>query len=240
MGEIIYNGKSSKEIGLEVETYPEYQSPQRRYDKVEVPGRNGDLIIDSGGWENAVRSYSVSIGSYERSYYEMMTKVSEWLHSSTSYVRLEDSYEPEYYRLAVFLSEFNISNLYNQGGKADISFDCKPQRFLKIGDDVIEFTSSQTPIKLQNPTAFQSLPIIHVYGSGSGTLVVGDYTVNISDIGTEIVIDSEIQDAYLGLANKNPVVTLPNGFPKLNVGSTSIGISGGITKVGVIPKWYTI
>lgn len=240
MGEIIYNGKSSKEIGLEVETYPEYQSPQRRYDKVEVPGRNGDLIIDSGGWENAVRSYSVSIGSYERSYYEMMTKVSEWLHSSTSYVRLEDSYEPEYYRLAVFLSEFNISNLYNHGGKADISFDCKPQRFLKIGDDVIEFTSSQTPIKLQNPTGFLSLPIIHVYGSGSGTLVVGDYTVNISNIGTEIVIDSEIQDAYLGLANKNPVVTLPNGFPKLNVGSTSIGISGGITKVGVIPKWYTI
>lgn len=237
MGEIIYNGRSSKEIGLEVETFPEYQTPKRSYELIHIPGRNGDLLIDNGCWENSVRSYSVSIGSYDRSYYEMMNKVSEWLHSTISYARLEDSYEPEYYRLAVYLGEFSITNIFDQGGKATIEFNCKPQRFLKIGDRSIDITSRTS---INNPTDFESLPIIHVYGTGSGTLVVGDCSVSISEIGSQIIIDSEIQDAYLNTVNKNSMVKLPNGFPKLGVGETSIGFSGGITKVEVIPKWYTL
>lgn len=237
MGELIYNGRSSKTIGLEVETYPSYQVPTRSYEKIHVPGRNGDLLIDNGSWENAVRSYEVSIGSYDRDYYEMINSVMEWLHSATSYARLEDSYEPECYRMAVYLQELEFSNLYNQGGKATLEFDCKPQRFLKSGENPIIFTSQTV---LQNPTSFPALPIITVYGSGSGTLVVGTYTVTISNIGTQIVLDSEVQDAYYGTTNKNSVITIPNGFPRLEPGSTTIGFSGGITKVEVIPRWFTL
>lgn len=237
MGEIIYNGLSSKDIGLEVETFPEYETPKRSYEKVHIPGRNGDLLIDNGCWENTIRKYSVSIGSYERSYDEMANNVSDWLHSTISYARLEDSYEPDYYRLAVYLGEFIMTNILNQGGKSEIEFDCKPQRFLKIGDLPIA-VKSQTVIN--NPTRFESLPIIKVYGTGSGTLVLGVYTVAITEIGGQIVIDSEIQDAYLGTLNKNRMIKTPNGFPKLGIGETPIGFSGGINKVEVIPKWYTL
>lgn len=237
MGVIIYNGRSSKDIGLEVETFPEYRSPKRTYEKIHIPGRNGDLVIDGGCWENVVRPYSVSIGSYDRSYHEMMNKVSEWLHSSITYARLEDSYEPEYYRLATYLEEFSISNILNHGGKATIEFDCKPQRFLKNGDNPIEITKTTS---LQNPTGFSSIPIIKVYGNGAGVLTVGEYTVTISEIGSQIIIDSEIQDAYYGGINKNPMITLSNGFPELGVGSNNIGFSGGITKLEVIPKWFTL
>lgn len=238
MGEIIYNGRSSREIGLEVETYPSYQAPRRIYEKVHIPGRNGDLIIDDGSWENAIRSYPVNIGSKTRYYYEMMAKISDWLHTTTTYVRLEDSYEPEYYRLAVYLNEVAITNLFNQGGQGTLEFDCKPQRFLKIGDERIVIT--QSPKLLLNPTMFISLPIIHVYGSGAGRLMVGDKVVSISEIGTEIVLNSEIQDAYLGATNKNAMITIPNGFPELGVGTTAISFSGGISKVEVIPKWFTL
>lgn len=237
MGEIIYNGRSSKDIGLEVETFPEYTSPKRTYEKVHIPGRNGDLVIDSGCWENTTRSYEVSVGSLERDYYRMTKDISEWLRSSYTYARLEDSYEPEYYRLGVFLEEFSLSNLFNQGGKGTISFDCKPQRFLKIGDEIVKITK-QT--KIQNPTGFSSLPIIHVYGTGSGALVVGTYHVDITDIGSHLILDSELQDAYLDTVNKNSVIKIPDGFPKLDVGSTTIGFSGGIDRVEVIPKWFTL
>lgn len=241
MGEIIYNGKSSREFGLEVETFPEYQSPKRSYEKVHVPGRNGDLIIDTGCWENAVRTYEVSIGSFTRDYFEMANKTLEWLRSATTYARLEDSYEPDYYRLGVFLEEFLLSNLFNQGGQASISFDCKPQRYLKLGDDPITIDQTSKSLTLINPTAFEALPILHVYGTGNGVVNVGgDYSITITDIGTQITIDSEIQDAYYGTVNKNKNIIIPNGFPKLAVGSTSIGYSGGITKVEVIPKWFTL
>lgn len=237
MGEIIFNGKSSKDIGLQVETFPQYQTPKRSYEKVHVPGRNGDLIIDGGSWENVVREYEVSVGSFEKKYYEMVNKVSEWLYSSRTYVRLEDSYEPDYYRLAVYLEEMEMSNLFNQGGKATLSFDCKPQRFLKTGDIFQSITDSTV---FSNPTPFESLPIIKVYGSGAGVLTVGEYEIKITDIGDQIVIDSEIQDAYLNKTNKNKVISLTNGFPKLKPGNTTISFSGNITKVEVAPKWFTL
>ena len=238
MGEIIYNGRSSRSIGLEVETFPAYEMPKRSYEKVHVPGRNGDLIFDNGSWENAKRTYIVAIGSYEIPYYEFANKLSEWLHSTSTYARLEDSYEPDYYRLAAFLEESSLTNIYNHGGEMSLEFDCKPQRFLKIGDDPVVVTKSGT--KLQNPTQFESLPIIHVFGSGSGTITVGTTSITISSIGTEIVLDSEIQDAYLGTANRNSAITAKNGFPSLDVGTTTITFNGGISRVEVIPKWFTL
>lgn len=238
MGEVIYNGRSSKDVGVEIEAYPDYQTPKRSYETVHVPGRNGDLLFDSGSWENGVRSYIVSAGSYERKYYEMAGALSEWLNSATSYARLEDSYEPEHYRLAIYLNDVTFTNIFNQGGRATIEFNCKPQRFLKSGDVPIVLTTSRSTI--QNPTAFASLPIIHVYGSGAGSLAVGQCQLSISDIGDGVTIDSELQDAYQGLTNKNHVLTLQNGFPEMPPGLIGIGFSGGITRLEVIPRWFTL
>ena len=237
MGYIIYNGKSSKEVGLEVETFPAYTSPKRSYEKVTVPGRSGDLIIDNGSWENVVRTYSVSVGSRHRDYTEMVNKISEWLHSSFNYCRLEDSYEPEYYRLAAFLDEIEFSNIYNQGAQAELSFDCKPQRFLKVGDDPIVITSKTL---IYNPTSFESSPIITVYGKGAGSVTVGQTTVMISDIKTTLILDCEIDDAYYNTENRNSTISVEHGFPKISPGGVEIGFSGGVTKVEVIPKWFTI
>lgn len=237
MGFIIFNGRSSREVDLEVETFPAYASPKRSYNKISVPGRNGEIIVDNGSWENTVRTYSVSVGSRWKDYTGMVNRVSEWLHSTFGYARLEDSYEPEYYRLAAFLDDVEFSNIYNQGAQTELSFDCKPQRFLKIGDEPIIVTAQKTVI---NPTSFESSPILTVSGTGSGTVVVGEYTVTISDIKTTVIIDCETQDAYFQNENRNNTVTLERGFPKIPSGSTTIGFSGGVTKVEVIPKWFTI
>lgn len=238
MGEVIFNGQSSRSFCLEVETFPEYKAPKRTYSKIHVPGRNGDLIVDGGCWENVPRTYLFAIGSYDIPYYMFINKLSNWLHSSTTYARLEDSYEPDYYRMAVFLEESTMTNIYNHGSEISVDFDCKPERFLKIGDEPITITTTPTTIK--NPTGYRALPIITVYGSGTGTLVVGNCTVTFTSINSKTTLDSTIQDAYNGLNNMNPYIKVPNGFPTLDPGLISIGYSGGITKVEVIPKWFTL
>lgn len=237
MGEVVYNGVSSKSFGLEIETFPAYDVPQRSGERVHVPGRNGDLILDGGSWENGVRSYVAAIGSYERDYYEMANKVSEWLSSSTTYARLEDSYEPEVYRMAIYSNAFTVTNIYNHGGEIELEFECKPQRFLKIGERILTITE---PTEIQNPTNFSSLPLFQVYGTGEGELVVGDCRVTISDIGDALTIDSDLQDAYSGMLNKNSVIKVPTGFPTIPKGKTIISFSGGITKVEVTPRWFTL
>lgn len=240
MGEVIYNGQSSRSFGLEVETFPEYTTPKRTYSKIHVPGRNGDLIVDEGCWENVKRTYLFAIGSYDIPYHVFINKLSNWLHSSTTYARLEDSYEPDYYRMAVFLEEATMTNIYNHGSEISIDFDCKPERFLKIGDEPIVIT--KTPTTIKNPTAYPALPIITVTGGSSnpGTLVVGDCTITFRDVLAPTTLDCSIQDAYYKLTNRNYNIQVPDGFPTLDPGTIKIGFSGGITKVEVIPRWYTL
>lgn len=237
MGVVIYNGISSKSLGIEVEHPPDYEMPERDYDTYHVPGRNGDLIMDHGSYRNVERAYEIAIGDQNVLFPELANKIAIWLHSGTGYHRLEDSYEDKYYRLASYHESANITNILFHAGRATIHFDCKPQRYLKAGERKRTFTSAG---KLNNPTRFQSLPIITVKGSGAGVLTVGSYTVSLTDVLTETTINSEAQDVYKGSENRNPYTTLSAGFPKLEPGNNNISFSGGITSVEVIPKWWTL
>lgn len=237
MGIIIYNGRSSRDYHIQVEHPPGYELPEKDYESVHIPGRNGDFIIDRGSYKNVDRTYTISIGDVDRNFPSMAHDIAVWLSSARTYTRLEDSYEPNYYRLAIYTQEADIENILSHGARSDITFNCKPQRFLKIGDKAQTFTKAEV---IKNPTNFESRPIITVHGSGSGTAMIGNYTVVISDIKTSIIIDSEIQDAYSGETNRNPDVTLSDGFPILPPGFTTISFNGGITSVEVIPKWWTL
>lgn len=237
MGIVMFNGISSLDYGIQVEHPPEYQAPARDYEVIHVPGRNGDLVIDNGSYQNVNRSYQMAIGDKRKDYTSMANAISEWLHSVSGYARLEDSYEPEYYRMAMFQDEIGIENIMQHAGRLTVDFNCKPQRFLKSGEDAVKITQNTT---LYNPTGFNSLPCITVYGSGSGSLGIGIYTITISKINESIVLDSDIQDAYKGTVNRNADITLNKGFPEFVPGENSITWTGGITYVEVIPRWWTL
>lgn len=237
MGVIIFNDISSKDYDIQVEKLPDYETPEKDYDIIHVPGRNGDLIIDKGSYKNTLRRYQLSVGSLTKDFVSMANAISEWLHSASGYARLEDSYEPEYYRMAMYKDSGLIENLLGSAGRTSIAFNCKPQRFLKSGDESTVFSEAGT---IFNPTGFKSFPIIIINGNGAGVLRIGIYTVSISSIDTSVTINSDIQDAYNGMENRNSTITLNNGFPKLVPGENNISFSGGITSVEVIPKWWTL
>lgn len=237
MGVVIFNGVSSKEYGIQVEHPPGYEFPEKDYETVHVPGRNGDVYIDKGSYKNVSRSYEIAVGSMEKDFPTMANYITEMMYSGSGYSRLEDTYEPEYYRMAVYKKKASIENILEHAGRVTIEFDCKPQRFLKTGDQTITF--SQNGI-LRNPTNFSSTPIIKVNCVGDGKLRIGKYYVKLSSIPYNVTINSEVQDVYRGATNCNNLIKLENGFPKLDPGENEISFSGGITSVEVIPKWWTL
>lgn len=242
MGVIIFNNRSSSDLGLEVETYPTYTFPEKEYDVIHVPGRNGDLLIDTNTYSNTTRQYKVSAAALSTPFYQKVNDVVEWLHSASGYARLEDSYEPNYFRMACYRESNNIENIFNQAGRGTITFDCKPQRFLKSGETAVTFNSSGV---ITNPTVFPSYPTIKVYSSNSkfGTVTVGGYSFVLKQANgsTSIEVNSEIQDVYDGYRNMNAYIVLNGGeFPKLMPGGNTISFTSNITKVEVIPKWWTI
>lgn len=237
MGVIIYNGKRTDDYGIEVEAYPDYVMAEKDFESIHIPGKNGDLILETGSYKNVERTYVVSIAKLQTSFEDMAGKLSEWLNSGTNYCRLEDDYEPDYFRMAFHHASTDVINVFGKLGKASIPFTCKPQRFFKTGEIAKQFL---VPGTIVNPSVQPSLPLIVVYGNGSGTVRIDDYTITISNIATSITIDSELQDAYNGTINRNNDISVDPDFPKLMPGSNSVSFVGGITKVEVIPRWWTL
>lgn len=242
MGTIMFNNISSKDVGIEVETFPTYDLPEREYTAVHVPGRNGDVIIDNGTYKNVNREYKVSIATYGVSYHQKMAAVAKWLNTPFGYARLEDSYEPDFYRLAYYKDPLSIENIFNEAGRGTLKFICKPQKFLKSGDIPMVFTSSNHV--LYNKSGNTALPIIEVTTDNTqGTISVGGVQVTIlANSGTDIILNTELQDAYNNLnANKNSYIVLNSGiFPILSPGLNGIYFSGGVRSVSIKPNWWVI
>lgn len=234
MGVIIFNNKSSADCRIQVAHPPGYAYPERDYTITHIPGRNGDIIQDNGCYKNVERTYEVSFDAPNEDFATYANAVSAWLHSTTGYARLEDSYEPNYYRMATYQESNIFENLYNQAGTATIVFECKPQRFLKTGDNIITIQNSLT---IMNPTGFEAYPLFKVTGT-SGVLTVNGNSITFSSIDGFVMLDCELQDAYKENINKNS--TISGTFPVLKIGSNTISWTGDISSVTMKPRWWTI
>ena len=229
-----FNGHNSLEYGITISGSGTYNKPARVVERFKIPGRNGELTIDNGKFRNVNITYECTIG---RSFAKNMDYLFQWLMSHRGYNRLEDSLQPDYYRMARVSGVPDPEQWANLiGGTFEITFDCIPQRFLKSGEEMREFTSAGT---IRNPTLYDALPLIRVYGTG--TLGVGSTTITILSADGYTDLDCDIQDAYKGQLNCNQNIRLDSGsFPVLKPGDNGISLGNGITKIELTPRWWTI
>jgi phage-related protein len=235
VGLLVWNGQLSTDYRIQVEKYPNQPGPSRRYDVIQVPGRNGDLLIDQGAYDNVLQNYEIFFGFRGGNTPVLARAIRDWLLRPIGYQRLEDSYDPDFYRLAYYSGPVEIENIMNMFGRCTLAFSCKPQRWAKSGEFPALYTSS---VVLYNDL-FPALPLIKVNGTGAGTLFVGDYSVAFSSIDSYTMLDSELQDAYKGTQNKNNTIQT-NAFPVLEPGDNPISWSGEISSIEITPRWWTI
>lgn len=231
---IWWHGVCSDDVSVIVERYPNISIPARKQEKVSVPGRNGDILIQTDAFENVTQRYDIYISAEKPKLPRIARLVAEWL-CVKGYQRLEDSYFLDSYRLASYAGSMEIENILNRFGRASIEFDCKPQRFLLDGEIVAEFNEAG---EIVNPTPFASAPLIKVIGNGSGTVTIGEKTISLSGISGYVFLDSDIQDAYKGLENKNASMT--GDFLKIESGLQVVSFTGGITGLEITPRWWTL
>ena len=230
----LYNGRSSSGFGLVLSGEDTWKKPLPDFERRQIPGRNGDLILSNKRYNNVDITYHVGI---KRDFDGNFSSLMNFLLKEPGYHRLEDSYHKEYYRMAVLDKEVSPElSALNHSGSFDLAFSCKPQQYLKSGERKQILTESGT---IYNPTAFEARPLIRVYGSG--VLLVGGETVTVSNNDQYIDIDCEMEDAYQGTLNMNQYVELGSGeFPVLSPGNTSITFGSGITRTEIIPRWWCL
>ena len=234
-GLIVYGGESSADYGMVVSEAPAYERPNRKQTVYTVPGRNGAVVFQDDAWEDVIRSYNVWIAKGVQALSVKVDAFEAMLNSMKGYQRLEDNFEPDIFRLAYYSGGNNFSNNMTQYGEATISFTCRPERFLKTGEQEVMVINGD---KLQNFTRFTSKPLIHIEGSGTVTVSIGGNTISAS-VTDYINIDCETMNAYrLAAENKNSDIS--GSFPVINPGENTVGITGTTTKVTVVPRYFTI
>ena len=230
---LFFDGTDLADFGAMITDGNVYDAPERVYDSVSVPGRNGDLLIDRGRYANQIREYTAVIRRNTR---EAAARLRTFLLSRTGYRRLEDSVHPDEFCLAVFRGSFASDIPVLAAVRYTLTFERKPQRWLKDGERTRSFTASGA---LVNPEETEAAPLIRVYGNG--TVTVGGTACVVASNPGYVDIDCELQDAFMGQVNCNDKLTLPGGeFPRLGPGENAVELGSGIARADIIPRWWRL
>ena len=199
-----------------------------------IPGRNGALIFDTGSYKN--RSGAASCFCLQEDVETAISSAGRFLMSKKGYRRLETSDDPDHYWMARVENSPQIAMRLRTLAPFEISFDCKPQRFVKSGENAVVFTSNGY---ISNQYGQIALPLITLYGQGDGTLTIGGCVVEVKNMDGVLYLDSDTQNAYNNNGNQNMNINAPT-FPTLPDGETQIAFSGGIERVEIVPRWWEL
>ena len=264
-----FDGVNSLDYDIYITGEAVYNAPERAIEMISIPGKNGALALDQGRFENIEVTYHA--GCFADSQEEFARKVMEFRNALASrfvYKRLTDEYHADEYRMALYKSGLELSPVrYSTASEFDITFDCKPQRFLIDGDDPYSFVISwegltdENDAQLQteagedimggvglsnnivNPTLFESKPLLKI--TGSGNVGIGNQIISVMDISdrTTIYIDCETMEIYTmsgGIVSgaSSHVSFNGNDFPVIPVGTS--GVTYTTKNIEIIPRWWRI
>lgn len=235
MNTFTFAGVNSSEFNAYVFAKDNDSTRGRIYETLQIHGRDGALLIDSEYHPNVTHSYDIIIvDNFETNY----KRLRAFLQSNIGYKRLEDTINEDEFYMACFHPDMltPVTDMRRESGKATLTFDRKPQRYLKTGESVLTFTTAGT---ITNPTLFESRPLIRIYGSG--TVGIGHSFVQVQNVNNYVDIDCDLEDAYEGAINKNnDTILSDNVFPTLASGDNGLTLGTGITKVEITPRWFTL
>ena len=211
-----FDGVKSLDYGVQISGDGVFDAPKRRARKISIPGRQGDFIIDEGAFENVSLRYPAFIvARNEAEFKEKLEAFRSAILSKTGYMRICDSYNGDEYRMAAYLEGLEVSpKLRNKVGSFDLVFDCKPQRYLKIGELPVQISNGSA---LVNPTSFGSSPLLMARGYGTIDLNGQPITINNTVVGDTILLQpfSGGANAYAdygdGLINTGDTITVAQG-----------------------------
>lgn len=197
-----FDGESSGNYGVYISGEAVFNAPERDVEMISIPGRNGFFALDKGRFENIEVTYPAGIfADNEIDFAKAVSDFRNFLCSRNGYCRLTDGYNPDEYRLAIYKSGLEVSPAQLKAGEFEITFDCKPERYLMSGESAISVTSGDT---ILNPTLFESKPLLKVWGTGDIHLNSDVISIDSSAIIGEIQLSPQgVSNSTLSLALSN-------------------------------------
>lgn len=245
-----FDGRPSTYFGVMVFSHGQYTDPKPNETETRIPGMNGVLHFWDGTFEDITETYSVMVrGENELDVRERLEQMRAWLLSKRQYCRLQDTLHPQYFRMGIYKGGSDVEYSDNgRMGKMTVEFQCKPQKFLKSGDEFITIPASNT--QLYNDTAFEAKPLIRVYGTANALAAINiqrtvrtEIRIKIPDEGYAD-IDTDLGEAYCGTKNLNSSLSFEahntdKKFPTLVPGANYV-LYASVRTLQIKPRWWTL
>lgn len=208
----------------------------RKVTVVQVAGTNREIVDMQKAWECYDQPYELFVGDGTAdNIQEKLTNVARVLYKD-GWQELLDDYEPDIYRLAYYTGPFDVENRHTRLGKFKVSFRCRPERYLRNYGSAVITAAGGT---ITNPTIYEAKPLIHIVGSGDGTVTIADQTMTFSGLVDYVNVDCDTMDVYrLPAENRNSVMS--GSFPVLVEGNNTVSVTGGITSLTITPRFFVI
>lgn len=143
--DLTFNGRTVSSFKLQVGDSSEWwTTPERDIEHISVPGRSGDLLIDNGRFNNMELTFEINKVKSGGSFMEL----ANFLASEPGYHKLTISDDTSHYRLASFESMMQPTfGQMRRTGRASISFNCQPQRFVTEDEAGLPFGISEDGVE---------------------------------------------------------------------------------------------
>ena len=247
---IQFGNVRSSDFGIYISGEGTFNAPVRKGSVVSVPGRNGDLFIDGGAFENIEVTYPAYF--YEPTLPDFSATIANFRNAmlgQKGYQTLRDTFNDGEYRKGLFVAGLDISPvMYNTAATFDLVFNCKPQRFLTSGQTYTNLANN-TNVTLTNPTPFEASPLIFLSSPYYGaTFTINGVTITVAASSSDynLYIDTESGEAYKANGTSvNSLISIPgNEFPKLASGSNTVkfvrGSSSSTATAKIMPNWWRV
>lgn len=224
---VLLDGIKDETVYISVANRPVIPTAKKKIEKISVPGRDGDLIkVD--GYEDVSLPIDFNILE-DRNIKSDVRKIKGWFMDKSI---LSFSDDPNYFRKIKNVEIGNIENEVEFYGYFTVDFLFDPFEYQKTTTK--SYTSS--PVTLINPGTYFSRPLIKIYGTGTVILTVNGVGITLKNLTDEIILDSELEEAYKGLTT-NMNENMIGSFPIFKKGSNTISWSGNVTKIEIDERW---
>lgn len=235
---LIYKGKDLKKIfGLEMLTELTIENAVRDVEIVEIPGKNGDIVIDNGRYKSVAFSpkFIMWKKSNFMSFEEQQNALTDLMTGAYGYSEMTILGNSNYTYMARVVDEVRITLDDEVSAEVEINFSLKPIKYITSGLNTVNLVNGAI---LNNIGKVSSNPMIVLTGTGNVTLTLGSKTVVFKNITDGVVVDFE-HKTVTNLDKNSPkwetLYTWP--LPSIPVGSNKISWDNSGFKISMIPRW---
>ena len=229
MTSMTFKGVTGTAMGVVVLDYPPITKPAARVKTETIPGRSGDLTLQS---DPAYDAYDKKLRCRLLSG-AVLENVSAWLNGSGLLVI---GNEPTYAYSARVEDKIDFEKVMpgRDARVFEVTFTVQPEKRLATPEADIVMTAGGT---IANPGTLLSRPRILVNATGDVTLMIGQYITDLEGLTDPIILDSEIGMATNAAGTLNASALVSGEWPMLGPGNNAISWAGAVTSLTITPRW---